>query len=106
MTETTDDAGGLSEEFETWLTAFDAMYEALPARGDTPCPDCGQATLHLVFTGDLGTRRAYAQLWCEKCVRGIHLSQTVVPKDVPMNDRRVPRKERPLQSPDFVLVQP
>jgi hypothetical protein len=97
---------GLSDEFETWLTAFEAMYEALPARGDALCPDCGGATLHLVFTGDPRSRRAYAQLWCEKCVRGIPISQTVAPPGVPMNDYRVPREERSLRSPDFQLVQP
>jgi hypothetical protein len=97
---------GLSDEFESWLTAFDAMCDALPARGDAPCPDCGRATLCLVFTGNPASRRAYAQLWCEVCVRGIHISQTVVPPGVPMNDYRTPREERPLQTPDFQLVQP
>ncbi|GAA5137265.1 hypothetical protein GCM10023320_69700 [Pseudonocardia adelaidensis] len=97
---------GMSDEFETWLDAFDLMYSALPARGATPCPDCGGTTLHLVFTGDPRSRRAYAQLWCEKCVRGIHVSQTVVPTGVPMNDYRMPREERPHQAPDFVLIQP
>ncbi|WP_345611122.1 hypothetical protein [Pseudonocardia adelaidensis] len=96
----------MSDEFETWLDAFDLMYSALPARGATPCPDCGGTTLHLVFTGDPRSRRAYAQLWCEKCVRGIHVSQTVVPTGVPMNDYRMPREERPHQAPDFVLIQP
>jgi hypothetical protein len=98
--------GALSDEFETWLTAYDTMYATLPARGETPCPDCGEPALHLVFTGEPATRRAYAQLWCDRCVRGIHLSQTLAPAGVPMNDYRVPREEHPHQPPDFTLIQP
>jgi hypothetical protein len=82
------------------------MYAALPGRGRTACPECGRAGLHLEFTGNPRSRRGYAQLWCESCVKGIHLSQTRIPQGVPMNDVTVPREHRAQRAPDFLLVQP
>lgn len=96
----------MDQRFEAWLDAYDAMYAALPARGGATCPECGQATLRLVFTGDPERRLGWAQLWCESCNLGIHISRTAVPDGAPMNDRTAPIADRPHPVPNYTLVTP
>ncbi|MCT2585905.1 hypothetical protein [Actinophytocola gossypii] len=93
-------------QFDRWLDAYEAMYAALPEHGDSTCPNCGQPALRLVFTGEPSRRIGWAQLWCENCQLGIHISRTAVPDDVPMNDRHTPVAERALYVPNYTLVTP
>lgn len=48
------------------------------------CPSCGECgRIDYLYIGDRDTRIGYFQLWCNKCLKGIHISRAIAPLNVP-----------------------
>ena len=43
------------------------------------CPSCGKRGMDYIYIGDGDTRIGYLQVWCNKCLRGIHVSRAAAP---------------------------
>ena len=52
------------------------------------CPNCGKCGIDYTYVGDCGTRIGFLQIWCNNCLKGIHISRASAPinaKMVPFN---------------------
>ena len=56
---------------------------------DVMCPCCGETNVAFVFIGNRETKMGYAIVWCEKCLKGAHISRAKAALDqeiVPMDE--------------------
>lgn len=61
---------------------IDNMVSVFEHNKDTACPCCGsQNTNHSFTVVNEKSRMGYADIWCEDCRRGIHLSRLIVPQE-------------------------
>lgn len=87
-----------------WLAAYERVYAALPGTADVPCPNCGAATLDLVFTGPPEGRVGYGAFWCADCLYGLGLCRCPVPDGVPLHSFDDAPDKRRARIPNFRLV--
>ncbi|GAB3932387.1 hypothetical protein [Micromonospora vulcania] len=90
--------------FDEWLDAYDSVYRNQPAPSNVQCPNCGDRTLRLIFTGPHGSRYGYAFFWCDTCLEGIHLSRAPIPDGVMARAIDGPAEERSRGIPNYRLV--
>lgn len=43
------------------------------------CPNCKKNGLDYIYIGDDQTRIGFLQIWCNECLKGIHVSRAVAP---------------------------
>lgn len=64
-------------DFETWMDSFEAVY--LHPELVTPCPNCSQEALRLIFLVDEpDDETATAAFWCDSCLWGLIPNRAVV----------------------------
>ncbi|RAO47822.1 hypothetical protein GAR06_01817 [Micromonospora saelicesensis] len=90
--------------FDEWLTAYDAVFRALPAASDLACPNCGQRNLRIVFTARPAANAGYVSFWCDTCMEGIHVCRAPIPDGVTARPADKPTEERNPRVPDYRLV--
>ena len=52
--------------FEHWMEALDELDQALPARAQPACPNCGRRELRAQYIGDPEDRVGYGAIWCDR----------------------------------------
>lgn len=43
------------------------------------CPNCSKHGIDYMYIGDEKTRIGFFQVWCNKCLKGIHISRALAP---------------------------
>jgi len=90
--------------FDDWMDTYEEVYAALPGDAGAACPNCGQRTLRLVFTGDLDRDTGYGSFWCDTCLTGVGICRAPIPDGAIVRDIHLPSEERQPEIPDFRLV--
>ena len=65
--------------FEHWMEALDELDQALPARAQPACPNCGRRELRAQYIGDPEDRIGYGAIWCDHCHWGARTGRTEIP---------------------------
>lgn len=65
--------------FERWMEALEEMDQALPARAQPACPNCGRRELRAQYIGDPEDRIGYGAVWCDHCRWGARTGRTEIP---------------------------
>jgi hypothetical protein len=92
--------------YDDWRRVYGDVYEALPGRPDTPCPNCGHKALRLEFVARERDRIGYAMFWCDFCRFGIRISRTWVPTGVPFHAMGTTPEELRKTVPEYTVVYP
>lgn len=45
------------------------------------CPNCKECEIEYLYIGDERTRVGFLQVWCNKCLKGIHISRAKAPQN-------------------------
>ena len=78
--------------YDRWLDAFIAIKEYPPGHAKVACPNCGQNTVDFQYVGNTATRVGYLDIWCNSCLKGIHLSRII---NIPENEDLIGFDEPP-----------
>jgi len=64
---------------ERFFYAYSAAYLLLPAEPDGPCPNCGAASLKLLYRTFGDSAIGWALFWCSSCLLGVGISRCPIP---------------------------
>ncbi|WP_105616651.1 hypothetical protein [Vallitalea okinawensis] len=64
--------------FKKWLELASLIQE----NQTKICPVCGENDIDFQYIGDLVTKVGYLDIWCNKCLHGIHISRVKAPEGV------------------------
>ncbi|GAA1822638.1 hypothetical protein HC028_15225 [Planosporangium flavigriseum] len=92
--------------WKAWMDAFGCIQNAAPDEVSVDCPSCGDGKVKISYTGDPQSRIGYAILWCDACLRGIHLSRVGIPEGVDMLTFDSTDEEHDAAVPDVHLLAP
>jgi hypothetical protein len=65
--------------YSEWQPVLNHLIQQPEDAAGTPCPTCGQKTLHVLFAGDLATRVGFASVWCSTSEDGVISGRLRVP---------------------------
>ena len=76
------------------------------ADGKQPtCPSCGAASIECQYVGDIHTRIGYADIWCNSCNRGVHVSRARAPDHVDLLPMGVPEAVLRQKIPEYEPIE-
>ena len=64
-----------------WCNIFKQISDDYSKYNEITCPICGEKRIKYMFVGDPKNRVGYLQIWCDKCLKGIHISRSIAPLD-------------------------
>ena len=67
--------------YSNWLNLVKDINNSLPEVPPLACPICGKSSIDFQYVGDIKTRIGYLDVWCTKCLNGIHISRAKIPKN-------------------------
>jgi hypothetical protein len=67
--------------FLDWIVLYNKISSLELDKSEGLCPECGGQTIDMQFVGDVTKRTGYFSMWCNTCLRGIHISRTRIPKN-------------------------
>ncbi|NDI35097.1 hypothetical protein [Chengkuizengella sediminis] len=65
-------------DFSTWLKLSADISSSTWT--NFQCPECQKETVDFQYVGDTETRIGYLEIWCDSCLKGIHISRVRVPE--------------------------
>jgi len=76
-----------------WLELAANIAKAPPAHGRLFCPHCGKAEVDFQYVGDLKDRIGSLDVWCNACLKGVHISRAAAPAFAEMLPFNTPAQE-------------
>ena len=65
---------------EKWMKMLPQLMDNFDAVNQIKCPSCGECGgIDYLYIGGSDTRIGYFQVWCNKCLKGIHISRAIAP---------------------------
>jgi hypothetical protein len=92
--------------FRDWILLYNKISNVELAKAEGLCPECGAKTIDMQFVGNLKKRTGYFSMWCDTCLRGIHISRTSIPENVTMLSFDDPLEIITSRIPNFEQVLP
>ncbi|MGG5343274.1 hypothetical protein [Enterococcus sp. AZ192] len=68
--------------FKEWIKLAASIQDNTDKINELKCPTCGHCEIDYIYVGDLSDRIGYEQVWCNHCLRGIHVSRVMIPENV------------------------
>lgn len=62
-----------------WMKIVPQIIDNLSNIKQVQCPRCGKYGIEYLYVGDEKTRVGYLQVWCNECLKGIHISRAIAP---------------------------
>ena len=62
-----------------WVGIMSQITEDINLTNKIKCPNCGECGIEYTYVGDCNTRIGFLVIWCDKCLKGIHISRVVAP---------------------------
>ena len=92
----------MDEKFNLWVK----LIIEIPYKiHDIACPSCNSKTLRFQYVGDENSRMGYLDIWCDSCLKGIHLSRVKIPENIKFISFKS-NEEILKKIPNFKLVHP
>jgi hypothetical protein len=88
--------------FMSWINAIGDIRTNTP---NAKCPSCSNIGLSYQFIGDRKTKIGYVFVWCENCMKGIHISRTEIPEGVKVLPFDVSKEELRQFVPEFEIIE-
>lgn len=63
-----------------WIAIVSQITDDFNKINQIECPHCGKCGIDYIYIGDGDTRVGFLQIWCYKCLKGIHVSRVVAPQ--------------------------
>lgn len=96
----------MNKGFRKWLDLFVRLHDQLPDASGLACPHCGAESVDYQYVGDLGSRIGFLDIWCGKCLTGIHLSRVEAPQTVELLSFGCPSDVLSVRIPEFRQISP
>jgi hypothetical protein len=92
--------------FRDWLLQYSKISSSELAKSDCLCPECGARAIDFQYVGDVATRVGYFAMWCNSCLRGIHISRARAPENESMLSFKDPIELITSRIPNYQHVVP
>lgn len=69
----------MNKNYRNWLSLVDFIPESIHTIN---CPICDKKKLDFQYVGDLEERIGLLRIWCNSCLRGIHVCRVKIPENV------------------------
>ncbi|SFE87000.1 hypothetical protein SAMN04487969_108140 [Paenibacillus algorifonticola] len=70
----------INSKFKLWLQLAASVKETTPNAPKLECPSCSSANINFEYIGDAIKRKGYFLMWCNDCLKGIHISRIEIPE--------------------------
>ena len=64
-----------------WTKVISEITEDFNRVDQLKCPNCGECGIDYMYVGDGHTRIGFLLIWCNKCLKGIHVSRAAAPRN-------------------------
>lgn len=70
----------VNNEFKKWLELASIIHKTVPEVPNIHCPNCSSINIQFEYIGDVDEKKGYFLLWCNDCLKGIHISRIHIPQ--------------------------
>ena len=74
----------INSKFMDWINVSTLLIKENINKPEIKCPECKQPSIDYQYVGDVLSRVGFLDIWCNSCLRGIHVSRTKAPEQLSM----------------------